>query len=137
MYLYSIDPRIPPGRLKGLAASFKRSHLDSDIVFLGAWNCFFLLVSRTISAQYVSIFDTSASLFSLIFSFGAQLGSRCLWRSILESPGIDFDWSYARGKDDTTHESRKRLATTMQHHSEWGVHYALLESSIIYLIYNI
>ena len=50
-----IQPRIPPGRLKGLAALFKRSHMDSDIAFLGAWNSSFLLVSRTISAQYVSI----------------------------------------------------------------------------------
>ena len=56
--------------------------------FFGAWNSSFLLISRTISAQYVSIFSTSASLFSWIFSFGAQLGSRCLWRSIVGAKNL-------------------------------------------------
>ena len=38
---FFIAPRIPPGRLKGLAALFKRSHIDSDIALLGAWSIHF------------------------------------------------------------------------------------------------
>ena len=38
--------------------------------------------------------------------------------------GIDFA--------NTTQERRERLATTMQQRPDWGVHYALLESSIKY-----
>ena len=51
---------------------------------------------------------------------------------ILEPPGMHFQWSHAGDNNETSQERRERLATTMQQHPEWGVHYALLESSYMY-----
>ena len=54
-----------------------------------------------------------------------DFGASASW--FAKRSGIDFA--------NTTQERRERLATTMQQHPDWGVHYALLESSY-YIISN-
>ena len=78
---------------------------------------------------------------ALLGAPGTLLGrSLTLWGdlgSILEPPrvdlgasGVDFGASWHRFPVVASQDRRERLATTMQQYPEWGVHYALLESSI-------
>ena len=58
-----------------------------------------------------------------------------LLASISSGRSDDVNADNSGDNSDTTQDRRERLATTMQQHPEWGVHYALLESSIIEYIY--
>ena len=60
----------------------------------------------------------------ILGSLDVDFGALASW--FAKRSGIDFA--------DTIQERRERLATTMQQHSEWGVHYALLDIISYYII---
>ncbi len=80
--IYSIAPRIPPGRFKGLAAYWNEVTWILILLFWVLQIPSFCSFHGRYQHNMYWFLILLRPAFSLIFSFGAQLGSRCLWRSI-------------------------------------------------------